>query len=101
MELIIERSEALFDSSAIAPGDAIYAKHYSWNDGGRCGFVTSVTDKQITVQFHPGIGNVTNHFFIPVSEAVNGDWEIRWSKDLVTVYEYQPNTEAEEVDDGL
>ena len=50
--------------------------------------VTSITEKQVTVQYHPGIGNVTNHFHIPVSEAAANEWEIRWSADMANVFQY-------------
>ena len=64
----------------------LYAKHHSWEDG-KTGFVTSVTEKKLVVQYHPGIGNVTNHFFVSVDEVIAGKWEIRWSSDLAKVYE--------------
>lgn len=61
MELITEKPVKQFDTSAIAKGNLIYAKHSSW-DAGKSGFVTGVNGNEIAVQFHPGIGNVTNHF---------------------------------------
>ena len=64
----------------------LYAKHHSWEDG-KTGFVTSVTEKKLVVQYHPGIVNVTNHFFVSVDEVIAGKWEIRWSSDLAKVYE--------------
>ena len=64
MELITEKPVKQFDTSAIAKGNLIYAKHSSW-DAGKSGFVTGVNGNEIAVQFHPGIGNVTNHFFHP------------------------------------
>lgn len=44
---------------------------------------------RITVQYHPGIANVTNHFFLPAEEVAAGEWEVRWTKDMKTVYEYE------------
>ena len=41
--------------------------------------MTAATEDQLIVQYYPGIGNVTNHFIIPVSEAAEGQWEIRCS----------------------
>ena len=52
------------------------------------------------MQFHPGIGNVTNHFFILASEAAAGQWEIRWSVDMSEVYEYGITHEEEPVENG-
>ena len=54
----------------------------------------------VAVQFHPGIGNVTNHFFILASEAAAGQWEIRWSVDMSEVYEYGITHEEEPVENG-
>ena len=50
--------------------------------------MTSATEDQLIVQYYPGIGNVTNHFIIPIAEAVDGQWEIRWSADMTEVKEY-------------
>ena len=98
MGLIAELPKAVFDTSAVCPGNVMYGKHFSWNEG-ISGVVTSVTESRITVQYHPGIGNVTNHFFIPVEEATAGDWQIRWSADLSEVQEYNiPHEEPEPVE---
>lgn len=53
MELITEKPVKQFDTSAIAKGNLIYAKHSSW-DAGKSGFVTGVNGNEIAVQFHPG-----------------------------------------------
>lgn len=87
MALVITQPVAMFDLSQIKRGDLLYGKHSSWEHG-KSGFVTAVTEKELIVQYHPGIGNVTNHFTIPVSEATSGDWEIRWSADMSEVFEY-------------
>lgn len=96
MELIKESSKVEFDTSVISLGCAIYAKHNSWSEG-KTGFVTSVRSEEITVQYHPGIGNVTNHFFIKAADVEAGSWLVRWTKDLREVYEYPAqNTEPDE-----
>ncbi len=87
MALITEKPTAVFDLSQIRCGYLIWGRHKTWNEG-KAGFVTSATEKELIVQYHPGIGNVTNHFFIPVAEAVEGQWEIRWSADMSEVFEY-------------
>lgn len=87
MELVITQPVPKFDLSKIKRGDLLYGKHFSWNEG-KSGFVTAATENELTVQYHPGIGNVTNHFFIPVSEVIAGDWEIRWSADMSQVFQY-------------
>ena len=98
MALIIQTSRPVFDASQVEKGCLLYAKHRSW-DAGLGGFVTSVSEDRLVVQYHPGIGNVTNHFFIPAKEVADGQWEIRWSKDLTEIKSY-PESSAE-VDDDI
>ena len=76
MELITEKPVKQFDTSAIAKGNLIYAKHSSW-DAGKSGFVTGVN-----------------------GEAAAGQWEIRWSVDMSEVYEYGITHEEEPVENG-
>ena len=81
MALIIDSSRTIFDTSQVSKGYLLYAKHRSWDDG-YSGIVTAVTEDKLTVQYHPAIGNVMNHFFIPATEVADGQWHIRWSKDM-------------------
>lgn len=94
MALITEKPAKMFDLSQIRRGDLLWGRHRTWTDG-KAGFVTSATEEQLIVQYYPGIGNVTNHFVVPVSEVAEGQWEIRWSPDLAKVWEY-----AAKEDDG-
>ena len=55
--------------------------------------MTTAAENQLIVQYYPGISNVTNHFMIPVSEAAEGQWEVRWSADLSSVQEYNVKTD--------
>lgn len=87
MALITEKPVAVFDTEQIKRGHLLWGKHRTWN-GGRAGFVTAVTKDCLTVQYYPGIGNVTNHFLVPVSEVADGQWEIRWSADMSQIWEY-------------
>ena len=87
MPLILIEQRPAFDPASIAPGYALYGKHKTWSDG-KTGIVTAVTDSQMVVLFHPGIGNVVNHFFVYADEVADGEWELRWSKDLSEVNEY-------------
>ena len=89
MALVMEKPVEAFDLREIQ------GRHYSWPEG-KAGFVTSATEDQLIVQYHPGIGNVTNHFMIPVSEAVSGQWEIRWSADMSEVFEYGIKADGEQ-----
>ena len=92
MALVSETSRPLIDLEQIAEGDLLYAKHRSWPDG-RGGIVTDVRPERLTIQFHPELGNVMNHFFIPASEIADKQWEIRWSRDMQEVRE--ENVEGE------
>lgn len=105
MALIIEKPVKSYDLSQIKSGCLLWGRHSTWDEG-KAGFVTSATDDQLIVQYHPGIGNVTNHFIIPVSEVVDGQWNIRWSADMSEVYEYgidadESQREGSEVNDGV
>jgi len=52
MDLIVEKPTIAYNLSQIQPGYLFYAKHNTW-DSGKAGFVTSITEKQVTVQYHP------------------------------------------------
>lgn len=92
MELVMEQPSAVFNTEGIRRGALLWGRHRTWSEG-RAGFVTSVTKEQLIVQYYPGIGNVTNHFKIPVSEASEGQWEIRYSADMTDVQEYGIQTD--------
>lgn len=94
MSLVIEATTSVFDTEQIEKGYLLYAKHRSWDEG-RGGIVTSVTEDRLIVQFHPGIGNVMNHFFVPASEVADGQWIIRWTKDLTEVWSVPEEEETE------
>lgn len=95
MSLVMEKPTAIFDMSQIKRGDLLWGKHCTWNEG-KAGFVTTATEQQLIVQYYPGIGNVTNHFIIPVSEVIDGQWEIRWSTDMTEIKEYGVETDKEQ-----
>lgn len=95
MALVIEQPTAAFDLSQIKKGDLVWGKHFTWDEG-QAGFVTAATKEQLIVQFHPGIGNVTNHFIVPVAEAIEGQWQIRYSSDMIDVQEYGFEADEEE-----
>jgi len=81
MALVIEKPAAAYDLTQIKPGYLFYGRHRTWDEG-KSGIVTSVTEKQLTVQYYPGIANVTNHFVIPAEEIIADEWEVRWSADM-------------------
>lgn len=87
--LITEKVQPVFNKEEIRVGMLLYAKHSTWQKG-IGGFVTTVTDKEIIVQYHPGIGNVTNHFIINAKDVSLGYWQqIRYSCDLLEIGEYK------------
>ena len=87
MALVTENPRAVFELAEIGRGHLLWGRHRSWNEG-KAGFVTAATEDQLIVQYYPVIGNVTNHFIIPVSEVVDGQWEIRWSADMTEIKGY-------------
>ncbi len=87
MALVTEKPRKAFDLAEIRRGYLLWGRHSTWNEG-KAGFVTAATEEQLIVQYYPGIGNVTNHFIIPVSEAAEGQWEIRWSADMAEIQGY-------------
>ena len=99
MALIISSTRSEFDLTQIEKGHLIYAKHQAW-DSGRVGIVTGLTKDRITVQFHPVIGNVMNHFFISAQEVAEGSWTIRWSADLEEIFKYPQDNIEEGGDDA-
>lgn len=87
MSLVIEKPVKSFDLTQIECGYLLWAKHSTWSEG-KAGVVTTATENQLIVQYHPRIGNVTNHFIIPIDEVVAEHWEIRWSADMAQIQEY-------------
>ncbi len=94
MALIIEKPVVSFNLEQIRCGYLLWGKHCTWSEG-KAGFVTSATKDQLIVQYHPGIGNVTNHFMIPAEEIASGQWEIRWTADMSEVFEYGIDADGE------
>ncbi len=99
MALVTENPRAAFDLAEIKRGCLLWGRHRTWSEG-KAGFVTSAAEDLLIVQYHPGIGNVTNHFMIPVSEVVDGQWEIRWSADMTEVKEYRTDKDHQGAEAG-
>lgn len=93
MSLINTGDSSKFNKDEIQRGFAIWARRINEPEG-RTGFVNSVTDSSIVANFAPGINNVVNHFIVNAEEVAGGEWEIRYSQDLSTVYEY-PEKDSE------
>lgn len=94
MSLIETTETPLFNEAEIEPGWVMCAKHESW-DSYKAGFISSVTPEALVVAFHPPIKNIVNHFVIKSTEAARGEWTIRYSPDLETIYEYNPEAADE------
>lgn len=86
--LVKDKTIKVFDLEHIKRGTLVYAKHETWPKG-KTGLLTDISDTELTVQYHPDISNVMNHFFLPVKEVIKGEWEVKWSNDLKEIYEYQ------------
>lgn len=97
--LIIKEQTEIFNLDEIKRGTIIYAKHRTWKDSEK-GFVVCVNEKEVIVQYLPAIGNVTNHFFIPVEEIAGGEWELRYTNDMQTIMVY-PEEGEEGKDDEI
>lgn len=96
MSLLINETEKVFDTETVQKGFLVSAKHSCWDEP-KNGIVSSVTPDELRVLYCPGIANVTRFFFIKASEVSDGQWEIKWSKDLSSVEEYKPE-EAQQND---
>ena len=97
MALVVEQPIATFDLSEIARGELVYFKHRTRPEG-KDGFVTSATEKELIEKYQTSIDNVTNHFRIPIDEAVDAQWEIRYSHDMSEVTTY--GIEKQDTEDG-
>lgn len=93
--LIVNEQTEKFNQEEIKRGTLICAKHRTWI-GSEKGFVICVNEKEVIVQYLPAVGNVTNHFFIPVEEVAKGDWELRYTNDMQTIISYPEEGETVE-----
>ena len=85
--LIVKEPTEKFNTEEIRRGTLVYAKHKTWENGEK-GFVTTASEDEVIVQYPPKIGNVTNHFFLRAKEVAKGDWEVRYTNDMVTIVTY-------------
>lgn len=99
MMLLTEQTKVSFDLSAVRCGDVLWGKHRTWKDG-KAGFVSAAAGDKLVVQYHPGIGNVTNHFVVLAAEAAAGEWEIRWSSDMLDVHSFDPDAADSSPEEG-
>lgn len=93
--LVVDADRQIFNLDEICRGTLIYARHSTWQEG-QTGIVTEASEDVIRVQYPPAIQNVLNHYFIPVKEVADGEWEIRYSNNgLETVLIYPDKSQEE------
>lgn len=93
--LVVDADRQIFNLDEICRGTLIYARHSTWQEG-QTGIVTEASEGTIRVQYPPAIQNVLNHYFIPVREVTDGEWEIRYSNNgLETVLIYPDKSQEE------
>lgn len=89
MSLIVDKQEKVFDCTAIKRGDLISAQHSCWKEP-KTGIVSAVTQEEIKILYQPAIANVTSFLTIQADDVVSGQWKIRWSENLESIEEYDP-----------
>lgn len=94
--LLVDKNRQCFDLDEIGRGTLVYAKHETWQEG-QTGIVTEISERCMRVQYLPSVKNVLNHYLIPVQEAADGEWEIRYSTDgLETVSVFPEKLQEDE-----
>lgn len=84
---IIKQSDAqVFELELIGRGDFIHARQKKTGEE-RNGLVFKAEPEKLTVLHTPAISNVSAFFYITPAEVANGEWALRWSHDLTTVWE--------------
>lgn len=86
MSLILQDTYNIIDRASIKPGDLISLKRANEAEY-KNGFVARVTEYEIIATLADGLGGCT-FVTAEVEDIASGLWCIRWSSDLVTVYEY-------------
>ena len=89
MILIVDKQEKVFDCTAIKRGDLISAQHSCWKEP-KTGIVSAVTQEEVKILYQPAIANVTSFLTIQADDVVAGRWKIRWSENLESIEEYDP-----------
>ena len=99
MALVKTVDRQAFDTLLIQKGDLIYVTYSGWDEPKR-GIVLHVSEDTVVFLYHPGISNVTNRHTLKASEVASGEYSIRWSTDLETVYQYPALEEEGDADDA-
>ena len=99
MALVKTVEKSVFDTKLVNEGDLIYVGYVKWIDP-ILGIVIRVSERDITILYHPKIANVTNRHVLRAEAVVEGGYTIRWTSDLVTVNEYSSVVEDSEEEGG-
>ena len=89
MSLIMDKQEKVFDCTTIKRGNLISAQHSCWKEP-NSGIVSAVTPEEIKILYQPDIANVTSFLTIQADDVATGQWKIRWSENLESIEEYDP-----------
>ena len=92
MQIVTKKEESKFNLEEIKEGWCAYIKHSSWTEG-KAGYISALSENIMTVQFCPGIRNISNHTFVKAKDVATGEWEIRVSPDLKNIYEYKESVD--------
>ena len=84
MSLIADRNVQIFDLDTIGRGDLIRVRR-AGESTFRNGFVTRVSEPMMEILFANVQNNATSFLQIMAVDVAVGVWEIRWSRDLVTI----------------
>lgn len=93
MQIVTKKEESAFNLAEIKEGWCAYVKHKTWLEG-KPGYIASLSENTMIVQYCPGIRNISNHTLIKAKDVAEGEWEIRVSPDLKDIYEYKESYEA-------
>lgn len=89
MALVNKTEKMTIDTSVIKEGDLIYVEYENWDEP-KSGIVLFVSEDRVTFLYHPQIANVTNLHTLNAAEIAEGGYKIKWSTDMSTVNEYEP-----------
>ena len=95
MAMIKDKAAPVFDRELVRKGDLIRAKHHTWDEY-RNGLIVEITESKITVLYHTGYGNVSNHFFILADEISRAEWQGIWTSDMESISVISESAEERE-----
>lgn len=91
MQIITKKEDIKFNLDVVKESWCVYIKHISWEQG-ITGYISALSKDSMTIQFCPGIRNVSNHTFVTAESVAKGEWELRISPDLKDIFEFKEGT---------